>query len=260
MVDEYNSDDYIYSVDDLCEMFGVSKTSVSTYIKSGVISPNDYKIIRYSGEGNRRIFYNLRAVKAIEEWLKPPEGWITTKDINDHYGVTSSHSNRFVREVDNYKQYRRKCGSEYYYDPIILDLIGNRNLRTYVTLKVTVPPKEWFTCVEFGNLFGKSRCSVWGWISTGRIPSDCVQKIKNVYYVHRDAVQYVDGKAYDNFNGTRKDLKLEPDNDEPIELDDCVLTPSEHKRRLKIFYNKFNQISPAAVDWLASLGLTVADL
>lgn len=262
MANDFRSNDYVYSVDDLCEMFGVSKTSVSTYIKSGVISPDCYTTIKNSGEKNRRVYFNRKAIDALRDYMTPPEGWLTVNDIAERLQTTSANAKRILYSVYGFSNYRRKCRTEYYYDPAIIDKIGTLNRRVYVTLQKPVPDKEWFTPEEFADLFGKTRNSAETWILSGRIPPECVQQ-KAKYFtikINRLAIEYVDGKAYDNFNCTRRDLKLEPDTDEPIELDDCVLTPSEHKRRLKIFYDKFNQISPAAVDWLASLGLTVADL
>lgn len=261
MVD-YSLDDYVYSVDDISEMFDVHKTSISLYIKRGVISPECYTKIKYSGEKNRRIYFNSKAIDALRNYMTPPEGWLTVNDIAERLQTTSANAKRILYSVYGFSNYRRKCRTEYYYDPAILDKLGNLTRRVYVTLQKPVPDQEWFTPEEFADLFGKRRISAETWILSGRIPAELVQQ-KAKYYkikINRLAIEYVDGKAYDNFNGTRKDLKLEPDNDEPIELDDCILTPSEHKRRLKIFYDKFNQISPAAVAWLASLGLTADDL
>lgn len=259
---DYSPNDYIYTVDDLSEMFDVHKTSISLYIKRGVITPDCYTIIKNSGEKNRRIYFNSKAIDALRDYMTPPAGWLTKNDIAERLQTTRSNVNRLMSNIHGYRNFRRKCRTEYYYDPAILDKIGTLNRRVYVTLQKPVPDQEWFTPEEFADLFGKRRISAETWILSGRIPPELIQQ-KAKYYkikINRLAIEYVDGKAYDNFNGTRKDLKLEPDNDEPIELDDCVLTPSEHKRRLKIFYDKFNQISPAAFDWLASLGLTVADL
>lgn len=262
-IDDYSSDDYVYTSDDICEMLNISKPSLSGFVQRGIVKPNNIRLIRLSGERNRRVFYNRQALEDLEAYLTPPEGWLTTKDIANHYNVSHSLVEQLIKKLEDYEEIRRKCKHEYYYDPIILDKIGTLNRRTYVRLQEPVPNEEWIKSKDFGALFGKSQCSVYSWILSGRIPSDCVIKQKNVLYIHRDAIQYVDGKAFDNFNGTygtRRDLELEPDADEPITLDDYTLTPSQHKRRLKIFYKQFNQISTAAQAWLASLGLTVADL
>ena len=259
MVD-YSPDDYIYSVDDLCEMFDVSQSSISLYIKRGVIRPDYYTTIKYSGEKNRRIYFNSKAIDALRDYMTPPEGWLTVEEIAECMHSSKSNVNRMLSNVYGYSTLRRKYRTEYYYDPIIIDKLKKLNRRVYVTLQKPVPDKEWFTPEEFADLFGKNRISAQMWIFSGRIPPELIQQERKycMIQINRLAIEYVDGKAYDNINCTHKEL--EPDNDKPILLDDLTLTPSEHKRRLKIFYKHFNQISPAAVDWLASLGLTVADL
>ena len=62
---DYSPNDYVYTVDDLSEMFDVHKTSISLYIKIGVISPECYTKIKCSGEKNRRIYFNFKAIDAI---------------------------------------------------------------------------------------------------------------------------------------------------------------------------------------------------
>lgn len=250
----YDSD-YVYTALYIAESLGIAYSSMPHVVNMrDVLDADDFTV------EHDRYRFSQRAYDKLRDYVNPPAGWIPIRDVAAELDMTTTQVRSILARIPNYRSYyKRFYRVGVLYNPDVIDVIRKMPKRQYVTLQKDVPNQEWFNAKEFGDLFGKTDKSTLAWIYTGRVPREFVKWEDRRYCIHKDAIPYVDGKAYDANNKGFYRYEA-PGEQDLVDLDGYKLTPEQQKRRIKIFYNYFHQITPETSAWLASQGLTADDL
>lgn len=202
--------------------------------------------------GGRR--YAAASVKQVcDDYFIIPAGWLTMHQIADDIGVSYIDVVKKMLVFPRRKEFAKHFFGGVRYHFSIIDKLKKFQTRHYIHI-VNLPPeeKELFSMSEFAHVFGRESECVESWFKRGSIPERLRERHGWRYYIHRAAIEYVDGKIVDKQTRRRANKKFidDPVDEKLIWLNGYELTPQQHADRLRIRNTHFNDVPAFVINYL----------